>query len=194
MCQGLAALLVQGLSGCRPEEIVNIPPEFISNMGLSQSLTPSRNNGFLNMFRLMQARSKDLVQQVIPLTFLQKPAWIWVAATGDCDHGNLCATFPLVTCMLDLQTGSLFTGRLNCMEAWAYMRSVLTMHKMYDRILKNTATNDLSCNWGERSSLSSQQAGQEARESRLDCYTSPTTIWSGSSCAPTAMTFCNRSL
>ena len=64
--QGLAALLVQGLSGCRPEEIVGIPAEFISNMGLSQSLTPSRNNGFLNMFRLMQSRSKDLVDQVLP--------------------------------------------------------------------------------------------------------------------------------
>ncbi len=38
-------------------------------MGLSQSLTPSRNNGFLNMFRLMQARSQDLVQQVVLLTF-----------------------------------------------------------------------------------------------------------------------------
>ena len=63
--QGLAALLVQGLSGCPPEQIVSIPPEFISDMGLSQSLTPSRNNGFLNMFKLMQTRSKDLVQQVI---------------------------------------------------------------------------------------------------------------------------------
>ena len=64
--QGLAALLVQGLSGCRPEEILGIPAEFISSMGLSQSLTPSRNNGFLNMFRLMQSRSKDLVDQVNP--------------------------------------------------------------------------------------------------------------------------------
>ena len=65
--QGLAALLVQGLSGCRPEEIASIPADFISSMGLSQSLTPSRNNGFLNMFKLMQARSQDMVQQVLCL-------------------------------------------------------------------------------------------------------------------------------
>ncbi|KAK9822440.1 hypothetical protein WJX74_009422 [Apatococcus lobatus] len=63
LTKGLAALLVQGLSGCRPEEILDIPANFISGLGLSQSLTPSRNNGFLNMFRLMQLRSKDLVDQ-----------------------------------------------------------------------------------------------------------------------------------
>ena len=54
--QGLAALLVQGLSGCTPEEIVGVQPTFIELLGLQQSLTPSRNNGFLNMFKLMQAR------------------------------------------------------------------------------------------------------------------------------------------
>lgn len=61
--QGLAALLVQGLSGCTPEEIVRIPPDWIASMGLQQSLTPSRNNGFLNMFRLMQKKSLDLLVQ-----------------------------------------------------------------------------------------------------------------------------------
>ncbi|KAK9828876.1 hypothetical protein WJX72_002518 [[Myrmecia] bisecta] len=61
LTKGLAALLVQGLSGCSPEQIVKIPPEFINTMGLSQSLTPSRNNGFLNMFRLMQKKSLELL-------------------------------------------------------------------------------------------------------------------------------------
>lgn len=60
--QGLAALLVQGLSNCPPEEIIRIQPEFIEKLGLGQALTPSRNNGFLNMFKLMQAKSLQLLQ------------------------------------------------------------------------------------------------------------------------------------
>lgn len=80
MLQGLAALLVQGLSGSTAAEIVAIPPNFIDTLGLQQSLTPSRNNGFLNMFRLMQRKSLELVQreehgaeQVLP-TSVQLPA------------------------------------------------------------------------------------------------------------------------
>jgi BolA-like protein 1 len=59
--QGLAALLVKGLSGCSPMEIVNVEPDFIEALGLKQTLTPSRNNGFLNMFRLMQKRALDAI-------------------------------------------------------------------------------------------------------------------------------------
>ena len=59
--QGLAALLVQGLSGCRPEDIIRIQPEFLEQLGLGQALTPSRNNGFLNMFKLMQAKALQLL-------------------------------------------------------------------------------------------------------------------------------------
>ena len=73
--QGLAALLVQGLSNCSPEEIIRIQPEFIEKLGLGQALTPSRNNGFLNMFKLMQAKALKL------LVWLASKLlhWFWTA-------------------------------------------------------------------------------------------------------------------
>ena len=61
MClQGLAALLVQGLSGCSPEEVAGLDPGWIAGMGLQQSLTPSRNNGFFNMYALMRQKAAAL--------------------------------------------------------------------------------------------------------------------------------------
>eukprot|EP00798_Chlamydomonas_sp_ICE-L_P026394 gene26394-17488_t len=57
LTKGLAALLAQGLSGTSPEEVLRIEPDFIEMLGLKQSLTPSRSNGFLNMFKLMQRKA-----------------------------------------------------------------------------------------------------------------------------------------
>lgn len=54
LTKGLAALLVLGLSGCTPGELLGLSPDFIALLGLQQALTPSRNNGFLNMFLKMQ--------------------------------------------------------------------------------------------------------------------------------------------
>ncbi len=60
LVKGLVALLVEGLSGLTPAEIVTITPYFIQDTGLNVSLTPSRANGFYNIF---QMKKKALASQ-----------------------------------------------------------------------------------------------------------------------------------
>ncbi|PKA51358.1 SufE-like protein, chloroplastic [Apostasia shenzhenica] len=57
LTKGLAALLVFGLSGYPAPVISRVLPEFVLLLGLRQSLTPSRNNGFLNMLKIMQEKA-----------------------------------------------------------------------------------------------------------------------------------------
>jgi len=38
---------------------LNVPPEFIEKLGLKQTLTPSRTNGFLNMLKLVKQRVSE---------------------------------------------------------------------------------------------------------------------------------------
>ena len=62
LVKGLVGLLVEGLSGLTPAQIVNVTPDFIQDTGLNVSLTPSRANGFYNIFQMM--RNKALACEV----------------------------------------------------------------------------------------------------------------------------------
>ena len=56
--KGMLSLLIKGLSNLTPEEIVKIEPTFIPATGLNSSLTPSRVNGFMNIFIKMKSEAR----------------------------------------------------------------------------------------------------------------------------------------
>lgn len=60
LARGVAALLVEGLSGCSTAQIMGVTPDFIEMLGCTQRSTPSRNNGFLNTLKLMQRKALQL--------------------------------------------------------------------------------------------------------------------------------------
>ncbi|MFM7361388.1 MAG: SufE family protein [Cyanobium sp.] len=64
--KGLLALLIEGLEGLSPAEAAAIDPAFLAATGLQASLTPSRANGFLNIFRMMQAQAAGLAATAEP--------------------------------------------------------------------------------------------------------------------------------
>ena len=100
LTKGLAALLVQGLSGSAPEDIVKVEADFIEMLGLKQSLTPSRNNGFLNMFRLMQVWNTTLLCS--PLVYRCSSSMLTCAFTNRLSCPALvCETFINVIHSLD---------------------------------------------------------------------------------------------
>lgn len=57
LVKGLVALLIEGLNGLTPGEILQVSPDFIEETGLKVSLTPSRANGFYNIFQLMKKKA-----------------------------------------------------------------------------------------------------------------------------------------
>lgn len=66
LVKGLVAFLIEGLNGLTPLEVINLTPDFIEETGLQVSLTPSRANGFYNIFKKMQQQA--LTSQTKPDT------------------------------------------------------------------------------------------------------------------------------
>jgi cysteine desulfuration protein SufE len=58
--KGFVGLLITALSGLTPEEIAQVPEDFIQSTGLVASLTPSRTNGFYNILKTMQIKALEL--------------------------------------------------------------------------------------------------------------------------------------
>lgn len=54
--KGLLAMLIEALGGLSPAEILQLTPDFIKETQLDVSLTPSRANGFYNIFKTMQKK------------------------------------------------------------------------------------------------------------------------------------------
>ena len=64
LTKGLLALLIEGLNGSTPDDVVQLTPDFIQETGLNVSLTPSRANGFYNIFKTMQKKALESQQSV----------------------------------------------------------------------------------------------------------------------------------
>ena len=66
LTKGIVAMLVNGLSGHTPGEIEAVRAEFIHYAGIGASLTPGRNNGFLNMLNVMKIKARQLTDGGLP--------------------------------------------------------------------------------------------------------------------------------
>ena len=66
--KGLLALLIDAMEGLSPQQAAAIDPAALAETGLQASLTPSRANGFLNIFRTMQAQARALAETHTPNT------------------------------------------------------------------------------------------------------------------------------
>ena len=59
--QGLMAITCLAVNGRPAAEVVALEPTFVDEMGIKASLTPSRSNGFLNMFKRVQEEASSLM-------------------------------------------------------------------------------------------------------------------------------------
>ncbi|MDD9898446.1 MAG: SufE family protein [Candidatus Melainabacteria bacterium] len=62
---GLLSLLIEGCNGSSPEEILAIDPAFVEAMGIGQTLTASRANGFMNTFNKMREIASTVIARTL---------------------------------------------------------------------------------------------------------------------------------
>ena len=60
LVKGLVALLIEGLNGLTSEQIQNVNPVFLQELGLTETLTPSRMNASYNILELMKKKAQSL--------------------------------------------------------------------------------------------------------------------------------------
>lgn len=61
LVQGLQGILTVAVQGLSPQNALELTPDFAVEMGLLNTLTPSRSNGFRNMFDTIQTRIKEMI-------------------------------------------------------------------------------------------------------------------------------------
>lgn len=57
--RGFAGILTEGLSGESPQEVLNVPDTFYTDMGLGDLITPSRLNGMHAILRRLKNQVRD---------------------------------------------------------------------------------------------------------------------------------------
>jgi cysteine desulfuration protein SufE len=60
--QGLMAITAIAVNGQSASEVSKLTPQYVEEMGLKSSLTPSRANGFLNMFKRVVSEAEILAE------------------------------------------------------------------------------------------------------------------------------------
>ncbi|MCA1903406.1 MAG: SufE family protein [Cyanobacteria bacterium KgW148] len=58
--KGFLGFLAMGMNDLSPAEILKLTPDFVQELGLAVSLTPSRSNGFVSIFQTMQRKTIEL--------------------------------------------------------------------------------------------------------------------------------------
>jgi len=58
--QGLISITAMAVNGMTSTEVSNLSPKYVEAMGIRNSLTPSRANGFLNMFERIRSEAEKL--------------------------------------------------------------------------------------------------------------------------------------
>jgi len=59
---GLIAILLRIYSGRRPEDILDTPPDFVSQLGLDEHLSPTRSNGLAAMLTAIRRLATEAQQ------------------------------------------------------------------------------------------------------------------------------------